>query len=424
MAGNLEISRSEAATEDSASLAFLGETPGTLSAPKEVTLRDVGKAHYRLGKLHYDKSDLATAEEHFLLALEGAERPRDGFSILKTLGFLIRIASEKMENDKAQQYIRQTEAILEELSRAMGGLNAEYFYNVGLLKTYQGEFQEAKDNFQFALKRSREENEPDLQAKCLLALSINAFNMRQFGPALELLGQLEQLLKIINKSYLNGSMHLFAAKIYLETGVFDTALAHFQSAGQHLQAKKCWNLYGYILLGRGIVSKRLGEYDKALLYFNLAQESIDTKSFRRLAQLLQSEIQDVNDSSIDLFLDKTERKIHEKALGTIDFKHRFVLLEILFLLAKNAGVYYDKEQLAKMIWKDEYNPLIHDKLIYTSVSRLRKLIEPKDRAEKRKYIIRGKDGYTFNPHVKIRFHMEGRINVQSAIANVELSSPV
>ncbi len=198
MAGNLDTSRSESATDETASLAFLGQ-PASLTAPLEITRRDVGKAHYRLGKLHYDKSDLSAAEDNFLIALEGAERPRDGFSILKTLGFLIRIASEKMENDKAQDYIRQTEAILDELSRTMGGLNAEYFYNVGLLKTYQGGFQEAKDNFQFALKRSREENEPDLQAKCLLALAINAFNMRQYGQALELLGHLEQLLKIINK---------------------------------------------------------------------------------------------------------------------------------------------------------------------------------------------------------------------------------
>ena len=101
-------------------------------------------------------------------------------------------------------------------------------------------------------------------------------------------------------------------------------------------------------------------------------------------------------------------------------------------MAKNAGSYYDKEDLAKSIWKDEYNPLIHDKLIYTSVSRLRKLIEPKIstengrkiKSEKRKYILRGKDGYTFNPGAKIRFHMDSKFVVNKTIANVEISSPV
>lgn len=395
-------------------------------APLEtMSKRDLASSFYKLGKLHYDKSDLKAAAENFVLALNLAEGPRDNFSILKTLGFLIRIASESMQNDKAQHYIEQTGLVLDELSKVLGALNAEYFYNLGLFKTYKGSFEEARDNFQFSLKKSREENDPDLQAKCLLALATNAYNLKQFAQALEYLNQLEQLLKIINKSYLNGSMHLFAAKIYMETGVFDTALDHFEKACVHLKEKKCWNLYGYILLGRGVIGKRQGHYEKALLYFGLAQEAIDGRSFKRLAQLLLAEIQDVNDSSIDLFLDRTNRKVHEKSLGIIDFKHRFVLLEILFLLAKNPGIYYDKEQLARMIWKDEYNPLIHDKLIYTSVSRLRKLIEPKgERSERRKYIVRGKDGYTFNPHVKIRFHMEGKVDIQNAIANVELSSPV
>jgi hypothetical protein len=30
-------------------------------------------------------------------------------------------------------------------------------------------------------------------------------------------------------------------------------------------------------------------------------------------------------------------------------------------LAQNPGQYYDKEVLAKEIWKEEYNPLIHDR---------------------------------------------------------------
>ena len=114
--------------------------------------------------------------------------------------------------------------------------------------------------------------------------------------------------------------------------------------------------------------------------------------------------------------------MHEKRLGTIDFKHRFVLLEILFLLARNSGSYYDKEELAKLIWKDEYNPLIHDKLIYTSVSRLRKLIEPK--GEKRTYILRGKEGYTFNPLVKTRFQGGKDVKSVSEYANIELSTPL
>lgn len=406
-------------------LSFLKVDENYMPEEESVNKYEVGRSHYLLGKIHYDKSDLINAEKHFLIALSCTEKPRDVFSIFKIQGFLIRIASEKLEDEKATKYINEAELLVEEMTTILGSLNTEYFYNLGIVKNYRGDFEAAKMNYELAYKKSKEENEPELLSKCLLALAVNSYNRKEFDLALEYLAQLNQLLKIIKKSYLSGAMYLFSAKIYLELSKTDKALEFFSLANETLQSKKCWNLYGYILLGKGVVNKRAGDYEKALTYFELAKESIDKMTFRRLSGLIDNEIQDVNDSSVDLYLDRTNRKVKERSLGTIDFKHRFVLLEILFLLAKNPGTYYDKDLLAKNIWKDEYNPLIHDKLIYTSVSRLRKLIEPKkDKVEKRKYIIRGKDGYTFNPLAKIRFHMESKSSSSKPIGNVELSSPV
>lgn len=410
--------------QDTIYLANLGDDELKVD-PSLLTKYEIGRSHYQLAKLYYDKSDLSKAESHFSLALKGTERPRDNYSILKILGFLIRIASEKLEDDKAQRYIALAEELVEELGRELGSLSAEYFYNVGIVANYRGDFDGAKNNFEICYKKSKEENEPELLSKCLLALAVNSFNRRDFQGSLNHLHQLDQLLKIIKKNYLLGAMYMSYAKVYTELDIQDKAIQYYSMANMTLQSKKCWNLYGYVLLGKGAIFKRMGDFDSALKFFELAKETADTQTFKRLMNLIRSEIEDVNDSSVDIYLDRTNRKIKERNLGTIDFKHRFVLLEILFLLAKNPGTYYDKEQLAKMIWRDEYNPLIHDKLIYTSVSRLRKLIEPKnEKNDKRKYIIRGKDGYTFNPHVKIRFHMEGKTETQKAIGNVDLGSPV
>ncbi|MBK26291.1 MAG: hypothetical protein CME70_19990 [Halobacteriovorax sp.] len=408
-----------------AAMGFVQVDENLMPTPESMTKHEIGRAFYQLGKLHYDKSDLVKAEMDFLKAYKCAELPRDAFSVLKILGFLIRIASERQDDEKGAFYIKEAEKIAEDLTSVLGSLNSEYFYNVGIVKNYSGKFDEAKENFELAYKRSKEENEPELLSKCLLALATNSYNRKDYESSLEYLAQLNQLLKIINKNYLQGAMFLFAAKVYTELDLYEKALQNYKYANETLQEKKCWNLYGYILLGKGMVYKRMGDYDRALGLFQLAQESIDKATFRRLAELIDKEIKDVNDSSVDLYLDRANRKVKEKSLGTIDFKHRFVLLEILFLLAKNSGTYYDKDALAKSIWKDEYNPLIHDKLIYTSVSRLRKLIEPKnEKGQKRKYIVRGKDGYTFNPLAKIRFHMEAKPQVDRTIGNVELSSPV
>jgi len=390
-----------------------------------LTTREMGKSFYKLAKIHYDKSDLLMAEGYFIKALNCCALPTDIFAIFKILGFLIRISSERQETVAAEKYIGEAEVYVEKLTSILGSLNGEYFYNVGIVKNYRGLFLESKENFELAYRKALEENEVDLQAKTLLALANNSYGQKNYAQALIYLKQLDQLLDIVEKDYLKGSMYLFWGRICLEQEEYDDALRYLDKAILKLQVKKSWNLYGYVLLGKGKVYKQKGEYDKALTFFKMAKDATDERTFKRLSSFLSSEIQEVNDNSIDLYLDRVNRKVVEKHLGTIDFKHRFVLLEILFLLAKNAGAFYDKEQLAKSIWKDEYNPLIHDKLIYTSVSRLRKLIEPnKANLGKRKYIVRGKDGYTFNPRANIRFHLEGKVESNRPIANIELNSPV
>lgn len=408
---------------DDPSMVFIRQVDRRMD--EELEPRHVGQSFYNLGKIYYDKADLDLAQDYFLRALKVLESPRDDFFMLKTLGFLIRIASEKLEDDTAKLYIDQTEEVLNDLTTALGSLNSDYFYHLGLLHTYRGNFKEAKGNFNLAYKKSKEENEPELLAKALLSLANNSFVQKDYDASLLYLNQLDELLKIIKKAYIAGSMHFLDAKVHMELGLYDRALASLQKASAHLQDKKCWNLRGYILLGRGSIYQSMGDFTKALLFFEMALEVVDNRLFKRLVNLVENEIQEVNDSSVDIYLDRANRKIRERNLGIIDFKHRFILLEILFLLAKNPGTYYNKEDLAKLIWKDEYNPLIHDKLIYTSVSRLRKLIEPDEKDEsRRKYILRGKDGYTFNPMAKIRFHMENKIVSVKSIANVELTSPV
>ena len=399
------------------------ESEGGLDDAVDVK-KSYAKSNYLLGKLYYDKADFTKAEEYFLESLRHFAVPSDVYSILKVFGFLIRISSEKMDDVKAQSYILKAEKIVDNLTMVLGSLTAEYFFNLGVVKNYRSLFDEARENFLLAIRKSKEENDPEITAKCLLALASNSMNVRAFEEALIYLNQLNDLLAVLKKDYLKGSMHFYFGKIYTETDRLSMAKEHFSLAAKTLTAKKCWNLMGYVHLARGVLSKKFGEFDRALWMYQIAKESVEQESFARLNSLVDAEVADVNDASVDIYLDKENRKVVEREKGEIDFKHRFVLLEILFLLANNPGAYYDKDDLAQMIWKGDYNPLIHDKLIYTSVSRIRKLLEPTAKESKRKYIVRGKDGYTFNPKCKIRFKLTRRSPVAGPIANVEITSPV
>ncbi len=383
--------------------------------------RALGQGFYRLGKVYYDKADLNTAEDYFLRALDKTIYPKDAFAMFKCYGFLIRIYSENEREKDADRFIELAYELVEKFGSDLGTLGAEYFYNVGMVYTYKGEFEKALENFKLAHQKAQVENEPELIAKSLYSTATASYHLKLHKETLGYLAQLSELLDILKKGYLKGSMHLLYGNLYKDMGNFSESLKNFDMAITYLQQKNCWNLYGYILLGKGITYKKMGEYNQALMYFKLALSTINPQ-YKRLRDLVATQVEDVNDSSVDLYLDRHNRVIHEKNLGSIDFKHRFVLLEILFLLAKNPGSHFNKEDLAQSIWKDEYNPLIHDKLIYTSISRLRKLIEPK--GSNRKYILRGKDGYTFNPRVKARFHKEDDPKNKKVIGNIEISSPV
>ena len=383
--------------------------------------RALGQGYYRLGKVYYDKADLDTAEDYFLRALDKTIYPKDAFAMFKCYGFLIRVYSENEREEEADRFITLAYDLVDRFGRELGTLNAEYFYNVGMVYTYKGEFEKALENFKLAYQKAQTENEPELIAKSLYSTATASYHLKRHKEALNYLAQLSELLDILRKGYLKGSMCLLYGNLYRDTGNFSESLKNYDLAIKHLQQKNCWNLYGYILLGKGITYKKMGEYNQSLMYFKLALNTINSQ-YKRLRDLVETQVEDVNDSSVDLYLDRHNRVIHEKNLGAIDFKHRFVLLEILFLLAKNPGSHYNKEDLAQSIWKDEYNPLIHDKLIYTSISRLRKLIEPK--GSNRKYILRGKDGYTFNPRVRAWFHKEEDPKNKKVIGNVEISSPV
>jgi tetratricopeptide (TPR) repeat protein len=397
--------------------------PPTLDAEKnEEQAREVGQSQYKIAKIYYDKAELEKAEHFFLSALKACIVPKDSFAMLKITGFLVRIYSEQLKKEEMEKSIALSESLLNSIfSSGDWGVKSEYLFYLASSQTYVGKYEEANKNFNLAIKKAQESNEPEIVAKSLLAISQNNFNVGEFEESFRNLCQLEQLLTILNKGYLKGSMYLQYAQIYSEKSEQHKAIEYYSKSLAQLSKKSCWNLSGYIMLGMGRAYKTLGEYKKAGTYFELAKNLSDPRAFKKLNSRIDYQLDEVNDSNIDFIIDKTQRVIKEKNLGVIDFKHRFVLLEILYLLASNPGKHFDKDDLSQMIWNEEYNPLIHDKLIYTSISRLRKLIEPG--SEKNKYIIRGKDGYNFSPHVKVRF-CNYTPNRSDNLENVAISTPI
>lgn len=73
---------------------------------------------------------------------------------------------------------------------------------------------------------------------------------------------------------------------------------------------------------------------------------------------------------------------------------------------KHPGEVYTKEALVEKVWKQAYDPSVHDNKIYVTIKRLRKMIEPD--YDKPKYIYRTKNGYYLNRNARVLYNTTTR----------------
>jgi DNA-binding response OmpR family regulator len=151
-----------------------------------------------------------------------------------------------------------------------------------------------------------------------------------------------------------------------------------------------------------------GEKDLARVYLRLASETCDPKNLVYRTRFIKREIEKIGDSQVgkfDLVFDFENHTVVEKKLGKVDFKNQFILLDLLRLFVTNQGQVYSKEYLVEQVWRQSYDPAVHDNKIYVTIKRLRKMIEPD--YDKPKYIFRAKNGYFMNKTAKVHFDNEG-----------------
>jgi DNA-binding winged helix-turn-helix (wHTH) protein len=178
------------------------------------------------------------------------------------------------------------------------------------------------------------------------------------------------------------------------------ALDRYWSAHGILKAHRNWSYYYYVLLGLGRTYLEMGNTERAQIFFDLINDAISDLELNALKQLLERVSKSLVDTDQNrLVIDRERKVIVEPTLGEVHFERRFVLLEILYLLASQPGKVFTKEELVDKIWRESYNPMIHDSKVYTSISRLRKLIEPDFRRPI--YILNERDGYAFNSAVLV-----------------------
>ncbi len=177
---------------------------------------------------------------------------------------------------------------------------------------------------------------------------------------------------------------------------------HLWSYYEKIQKSKdlCTIVTLFYYLGKNYLDMK--DYNQASIFLNLANKSIDSDNFRSLSGHVNTalhQLKNILDQDYDVIVNLDNNSIVEKNKGRVDFKNQFILFELFKMLISEPGASWSKSTMAEYLWKQKYQPELHDNKIYVTVKRLRKLMEPNSRHPI--YIFRNKDGYHFSTKAKI-----------------------
>lgn len=377
-------------------------------------------ALFELGQLYFEKCDFPNAVD----CLEKVKTEALQFHLydnyFRSIAYLLRVHSERLDftkHDSLMREVLQVGASLTGYARYLPKLH----YNQGIAAVYKHDSVEGRRQFTESSRllndllqnpeitgRDREEVLRDsLMARYSLAMLEKdedrpAVALEQTAKLLKEIDDLNhgpQMLEHVHLYDVESSLLIIEGQCYRIMGDYNKALDRFWAAHSILKAHRNWSHYYYVLLGLGRTYLASGNAERAQIFFDLITDAVGNLELNSLKQALDRVAKTTSSNETRLLIDRERKVVIEPKLGEIHFERRFVLLEILYLLASAPGKVFTKEELVDKIWRESYNPMIHDSKVYTSISRLRKLIEPDFR--KPVYILNERDGYAFSQTVQL-----------------------
>ena len=357
------------------------------------------EATMELAKLYYERCDFVVAVEKFKEAANDFFTQKNYDLYLKCQNYLLRIYAEREESE----HIRATKEKLQDLVLKEGfELSAKTYYTLGICASYKGQFDVALEYFQKSLAIALStDNKTDI-CYAINGLAITYYSLDRLTEALKEIYNLQVFFQVLTMRDLRISSQMLNGQILRKMKKYDQALEIFWECYDLVRAEKNMFIYLSLLYGMAITYKDAGETDMARMYLKLAKKSTDPENLKYLSRHIELQLSELGVASTedyDLIFDPVSNSVLEKKKGRVDFKNQFILLDMLRLFMKQPGAVHSKEHLVKHVWKQEYNPSVHDNKIYVTIKRLRKLIEPD--YDKPKYIFRAKNGYYLNKNTKI-----------------------
>lgn len=353
-----------------------------------------------------DRGDFLLAIPKYMEAAAICLDKKDYAGYLDSQNSLLRMFAEMERFDEVQAL---KERIQDLVLKEGFELNAKTYYTLALCASYREQHDTALEYLQKSLAIAlATDNKRDI-CYAINGIAICYKNQGKYTEALKELYNLQIFFQVLDLPEVKITSQILNAQIYNELKRHDQALELLWQTYDSLKERKILHLHIRVLYLLGKTYLYLGDKEVARTHFKLAHRALDPQNMVRMAKGVSAALKELGEessaSNFDLVFELDKHAVLEKKLGKIDFKNQFILMDLLKLFVANQGQVFSKEYLVEHVWKQGYDPAVHDNKIYVTIKRLRKMIEPD--YDKPKYIFRAKNGYFMNKSARVHIDSRG-----------------
>lgn len=352
-------------------------------------MKDIAIDRLELGKLYFKIVDFEQAIQQLKTGMQEAKDAREYSRWCQYLPLLLRIYAERMEFAeiailKAELAEFETAGLLKATSNT--------HYTLGISACFEGKLDPAENYFSAALELSEGLLE---SAQARFGLCVVSSHRQRYEETLRTLNGLNDELRLSLLPDLRLATRLLMAVCRRSLGQFDQALEILGELQSQCRVEQNLFMSLSVLYCYGTVCQQMRDGEKARQYFEMVRSLLAPKDLRHLDVQIEKRL-----AELQPVFQIADQGVVTPEGKRVNFGNQFILKALLKRLAGQKGQSLNKEDLCQLLWKQDYNPLIHDNKIYVTIRRLRRLIEPSGKTPR--YILSSPDGYLFNPNVEFR----------------------
>jgi DNA-binding winged helix-turn-helix (wHTH) protein len=343
----------------------------TVHAPEEHWIQEA--------RFFYERADYGRALELFQKAAQQFRAKGQANEFVECSVFSLRILAEREQFEQLQPLRAELQELLLKTNLDKSSASrAHYAIGVSLsfdLETAEG----AVNNFRQAIEFALAAGDKSALPYPIYGIVNHLYAQEKYEEALKELKTLDVLLSVQEIPDL-------ACGSLLLKGLIKRNLGQFHA-----------------LYALGSTYLRLGDKHLAKLYLDLALKSVREHECPRMSRSIRKALvackTENAEAKYDLTYDPKTGVLISADQRKVRLESQFILRDLLEMFLKKPGEVLTKEQIARKIWNEGYDPAIHDNKIYVTIKRLRKLIEAREGSVE--LVLRAKDGYFFNERVRV-----------------------